>query len=50
MVRDHRHKLVEGFFEARALIDRETDPTESENKADSKPGEVARLSRLFDDA
>ena len=50
MVQDHRYKLVEGFFEARALFDRGTDPTESENIADSKPGEVARLARLFADA
>lgn len=50
MVQDHRYKLVEGFYEARALFDRETDPTESENIADSKPGEVARLAGLFDDA
>lgn len=50
MVHDHRYKLAEGFFEARALFDRETDPTESECIADSKPGEVARLARLFADA
>ena len=50
MVQDHRYKLVEGFFEARALFDLETDLTESENIAEGKPGEVARLARLFADA
>ena len=50
MVQDHRYKLVEGFFEARALFDCQTDPTESESIADNKPGEVARLARLFADA
>ena len=49
MVQDHRYQLVEGFFETRALLDRETDPTESEDIAESKSGAVARLSRLFAD-
>lgn len=47
MVQDHRYKLVEGFFEETALYDREKDPTESENIADRKPGEAARLAMLF---
>ncbi len=47
MVQDPRYKLVEGFFEAVALYDREKDPNESENIAESKPAEVARLARLF---
>ena len=47
MVQDHRYKLVEGFFEQRVLFDREADPLENENIADSKPGEVARLEKLF---
>ena len=50
MVQDHRYKLVEGFFEQKALYDREADPQETENIAASKPGEVARLEKLFADA
>lgn len=50
MGQDHRYKLVEGFFEARAPYDRETDPAESESIAESKPGEVVRVARLFADA
>ena len=50
MVQDHRYKLVEGFSERRELYDREVDPFETENIADSRPGEVERLSRLFVDA
>ena len=50
VVQDHRYKLVDGFFEAIALYDRENDPTESENIAESKPDEVARLAKLFADA
>ena len=49
VVQDHRYKLVDGFFEAIALYDRENDPTESENIAESKPDEVARLAKLFAD-
>ena len=49
MAQDHRYKLVEGFFERTALFDREADPLETENIADSKPGEVARLEKLFAD-
>ena len=47
LVQDHRYKLVEGFFEGKALYDREADPLEIENIAASKPGEVERLSTLF---
>ncbi len=50
MVQDHRYKLVEGFFEGTVLYDREADPFETENVAASKPGEVARLEKLFADA
>ncbi len=50
MVQDRRFKLVEGFFEKRVLYDREADPLETENVADSKPGEVARLESFFADA
>ena len=45
MVQDHRYKLVEGFAERRELYDREADPFETDNIADSRPGEVERLSR-----
>lgn len=50
MVQDHRYKLIEGFFEATALYDREADPLETENIASAKPGEVSRLEKLFVDA
>ncbi len=50
MVQDHRYKLVEGFAERRELYDREADPFETDNIADSRPGEVERLSKLFVDA
>ena len=46
-VNDHRYKLVEGYFQEKALYDLEADPLESENIAAGKPGEVARLERLF---
>ncbi len=38
---------TEGFFERTALFDREADPLETENIADRKPGEAARLGKLF---
>ncbi len=47
MVQDHRYKLVDGFFERRALYDREADPLETDNIADRRPGAVERLRRLF---
>ena len=47
MVQDQRYKLVDGFFEEKTLFDREADPLETENVAESKPGEVARLEKLF---
>ncbi len=50
MVQDQRYKLIDGFFEDRTLFDREADPLETENVAGSKPGEVARLEKLFADA
>ena len=50
MVQDQRYKLVEGFFEKPALYDREEDPFELENIAQSRPTEVSRLARLFPDA
>ena len=50
MVQDQRYKLIDGFFEERTLFDREADPLETENVAGSKPGEVARLEKLFADA
>ena len=50
MVQDQRYKLVEGFFEHRALFDREADPLENENIAGLKPGEATRLEKLFADA
>ena len=50
LVQDQRYKLVDGFFERPALYDRETDPLETEDIAAAKPGEVARLSKLFLDA
>ena len=46
-VQDHRYKLIEGFFEERTLFDLEADPLENENIAAGKPGEVARLEKLF---
>ena len=49
MAQDHRYKLVEGFLERTAFFDRDADPLETENIADSKPGEVARLEKLFAD-
>ncbi len=49
-VNDHRYKLVEGYFEEKALYDLEADPLETENIATGKPGEVARLEKLFVDA
>lgn len=48
MVQDHRYKLVEGFHEETVLYDREADPNEAENIASRKPGEVARLAKLFE--
>lgn len=50
MVQDHRYKLVEGFREQRELFDREADPHEQENIADSKPAEAERLGKLFAEA
>ncbi|MDE0125589.1 MAG: sulfatase-like hydrolase/transferase [Bryobacterales bacterium] len=47
MVQDRRYKLVEGFFGEKTLYDREADPLETENIAAGKPGEVARLGKLF---
>ena len=47
MVQDHRYKLIDGFFDQRALFDLEADPWETENIAAAKPGEVARLAELF---
>lgn len=49
VVQDRRYKLVEGFFETKALYDREADPFETENIADRKSREVDRLTRLFAD-
>ena len=49
-VNDHRYKLVEGYFEERALYDLENDPLEAENIAAGKPAEVARLEKLFVEA
>jgi len=49
-VQDHRYKLVEGFRNRRELFDREADPYERENIADSKPAEVERLGQLFAEA
>ena len=50
-VQDQRYKLVEGFGqEPRQLFDREADPFEDENIAESKPAEVERLSELFVEA
>ena len=50
MIQDRRYKLVDGFFEEETLYDREADPRETENIAARKPGEVARLEKLFADA
>ncbi len=50
MVRVHRFKLVEGYGDKKLLFDREADPWENENVAPTKPGPVARLSKLFIEA
>ena len=50
MVQDHRYKLAEGYGDKKLLFDREADPWEKENVADTKPGEVAWLSKLFIEA
>ena len=47
MAQDRCYKLIEGFFERPALFDREAYPLETENIAEAKPGEVARLRKLF---
>lgn len=50
MVRDHRYKLVEGRGDKKLLFDREAGRWENENVANTKPGEVERLSKLFIEA
>ena len=53
MVEDQRYKLVvgevRGLGDETCLFDREADPTEGENIADVKPGEVERLRKLLVD-
>lgn len=53
MVEDQRYKLVvgelRGIGNETRLFDREADPTEAENIAESKPGEVERLRKLLVD-
>ena len=45
---DQRYKLVSNFGDGGPqLFDRETDPSENEDIADAKPGEVERLSNLL---
>ena len=47
-VQDRRYKLVQGFgLEGPQLYDREADPLETENVANSKTGVVERLSKFF---
>ncbi len=50
MARDHRYKLAEGYGDKKLLFDREADPWENENVANTKPGEPERLSKLFIEA
>ncbi len=53
MVEDQRYKLVvgeiTGLGHKTRLFDRESDPTEAENIADTKPAEVERLRKLLVD-
>ncbi len=53
MVEDQRYKLVvgeiQGLDDKPRLFDREADPTENENIAEAKPGEVERLRKLLVD-